>query len=145
MSWSSEIPPCQGALLANSRRLMAASVAAQAATREAIFQARATLKACSATWTRSQRHYERPVRHSVQTLLLSFPEQQGWTPAERMHVALLNDLLDAGSSLIEERIIETDGEDGFSWLVRLTQRGMLEREQCEIEQEFEDKRLRLVR
>ena len=125
---------CLAAIIVESRRLIAASVVQRAATQLAILQAYATIRMCHKTLERFQRDYERPVTTSIATLLLSFPENETWISSARVPCCrLLNDLLDAGTSLVEEQLFEIGEPDRIWWVVRLTQRGMAERRACEAE------------
>jgi hypothetical protein len=59
-------------------------------------------------------------------VLLGLPLSSAWCVAPVSLHRALTELLDAGSSLVEERV-EDDGGDEFQWLVRLTEQGIAAR------------------
>jgi hypothetical protein len=113
--------------IATARRLRAESALLRCATKAAIRQSRATIAQCRANPLRERRDWEPVVLISIPTLLLSFPKQEGsWIVVAPSCARLINEMLDAGSTLIKERFVEEDGER--RWEVRLTPRGLSERE-----------------
>jgi hypothetical protein len=86
------------------------------------------IRASHATLSRSGLSHDRVVSISIQRLLQSLPRLGGWMPGSGKYSSMLNDLLDAGTTLIEERFVEFDPDGPSEWLVRLTPRGMLVRD-----------------
>jgi hypothetical protein len=75
--------------------------------------------------------WDRPVAASVATLLRALPADGTWCSASGQDRHLIDALLEAGSTLIQERLGEVDESDVLQWDVRLTIRGRSERAQLE--------------
>jgi hypothetical protein len=121
----------QQAKIERSRRLRAASIALRKTAQTSISEARATIEECKRTCAALYQNYEPKVAISITTLLLALPASGEWTSGEGRYARLLNELFDAGSTLIEERLADDDEEGDLLWQVRLTNpRGIAERALC---------------
>jgi DNA-binding transcriptional regulator YiaG len=123
---------CPETTIAQARHLRATSRSIVAASERAIVEVGEAIGTCKATYAASYQAYQPKVPVSVTALLLTLPAGGGWVFSETHHAHLLHELFEAGTTLLDERLIDEDG--ALKWQVRLSNpRGISERAACEIQ------------
>ncbi|WP_158746692.1 hypothetical protein [Acidisphaera sp. L21] len=130
MSRSPKEAICPRAILAQAQHLIASAIGQRAITHATINETRALIEECQKTCEAIAQPFEPRVATSVTSLLRALPADGGWMDGAGKYSRLLHELLDTGTTLIEERVLEKPCADG-GWEVRLSERGMLERQECE--------------
>jgi hypothetical protein len=111
-----------------TKQLILQTKALVESSRRELARSRAILNEAQHTLMRSRGDYDKQVEMSVHGLLSALPANGEWVSPPEKYKSILSDLFDAGTTLIEEHIYATWDGDLIEWLVRLTPRGMIERE-----------------